>query len=1052
MHAPSSPTAPPPATARVAARRQRIVGNRRTYNQWVNNQTLEDYALRFTARRARIWSPGWVANTALGSIAFLACEAIGATVTLAYGFESMATALAAAAAIFLISGLPICYYGARYGVDMDLLTRGSGFGYLGSTITSAVYAGFTFILFAIEAVILSAALYLCFGIPLPIGHILSALAVIPIAAFGFRRISRWQNWTQPIWLLLQLAPLAFLAMAGKDALTLWTGYQGAEQVGRLASFGAALAVFLSLLPQIGEQVDYLRFLPEREAVGARRWWAALLLTGPGWILIGGLKIAIGSFLAVTALSRGMMPGDAANPTAQYFMTFTGLLSSPGGAVVLTGIFVALCQTKINVTNAYAGSIASSNFFSRLTHRHPGRVVWLVFNTLVALMLMEGGIQTVVERVLALYSNFAVAWFGAVIADLMVSKPLGLSPPGIEFRRAYLRDWNPVGVGAMLGSLLCSTLCFAGAFGPMAQMFSPVIGLIVAFTLSPLIAWATKGRHYVARPVDHFASAECDCTVCQNGFEAPDMAYCPVYEGAICSLCCTLEARCHDACKDRTHSIDGFAAQVRRILPAPLTDAVYARVVRFTLAYGISLAIIGLVLLLIFYQRVGMGDHSAALAGVLQTVFLGLAAAAAFAVWYFVLARESQRAAEDETERQTQMLMDEIEAHARTDAELQRAKDAAEAANLAKSRYIVGVSHEIRSPLNTISGYAQLLEREQDKQVSDAIRVIRRSATHLSDLVDGLVDVSRIENGSVRIARERIDLGDLLDQIVDMFRVQAAARGIEFEHSRPAHLPQWVFTDEKRLRQILINLISNAIKYTASGSAGLSIHWRDPVAEFEIRDTGVGIAPEHIERIFEPFERLETMRGAPGVGLGLTITRLLVDIMGGSLTVESTPGVGSTFRMKMFFSEAPASERGATPDPRARRYSGERRRVLVVDDDGAHLDLMRDLLSPIGFDLDFAPDGAAAVEAFRRHPPDLVVMDIAMPVMTGWEAARAIRNDLGDIGGEIVPILMVSANVHDFQRRRRPDDPHDDYLVKPYEISVLLDRIGLLLDLEWEEAA
>ncbi|MET0361954.1 MAG: hybrid sensor histidine kinase/response regulator, partial [Sphingobium sp.] len=295
MHAP--PSSP---LARVAVRQQRIAGNRRTYNQWVNNQTLEDYALRFTARRARIWSPAWVANTALGSIAFLACEAIGATVTLSYGFTSMAYALVAASVIFLISGLPICYYGARYGVDMDLLTRGSGFGYLGSTITSAVYASFTFILFAIEAVILSAALNLCFGIPLAIGHIVSALVVIPIAAYGFRRISRWQNWTQPIWLLLQLAPLLFVAMTGERGLALWTGFEGTARTSQLASFGAALAVLLSLLPQIGEQVDYLRFLPERDVVGPRRWWAALLLTRPGWILIGALKIGIGSFLAVWA--------------------------------------------------------------------------------------------------------------------------------------------------------------------------------------------------------------------------------------------------------------------------------------------------------------------------------------------------------------------------------------------------------------------------------------------------------------------------------------------------------------------------------------------------------------------------------------------------------------------------------------------------------------------------------------------------------------------------------------------------------------------------------
>ncbi|MCC6828888.1 MAG: response regulator [Novosphingobium sp.] len=1023
-------------------KRQRIVGTRRTYNQWVNDQTLEDYALRFTARRARIWSPAWVGNTALGSIAFLACEAIGATVTISYGFHSMAWALAAAALIFLISGLPVCYYGARYGVDMDLLTRGSGFGYLGSTITSAVYASFTFILFAIEAVILSAALELCFGIPLPVGHIISALVVIPIAAYGFKRISRWQNWTQPLWLLLQLAPILWLATKGQAGLDLWRGHAGAAGAPSLLSFGAALAVFLSLLPQIGEQVDYLRFLPPREQVGARRWWTALLLTGPGWILVGGAKILIGSFLAVIALGAGMSVADAANPTALYFMTFSGLLASPAGAVVLTGVFVAICQIKINVTNAYAGSIASSNFFSRLTHRHPGRVVWLVFNTVIALMLMEGGIQTVVERVLALYSNFAVAWFGAVIADLMVNKPLRLSPPGIEFRRAYLHDINPVGVGAMLGSLLCSTLCFAGLFGPVAQMFSPVIGLAVAFALSPLIAWITGGSLYLARPADDLHAEECDCGVCENRFEAPDMAFCPVYNGPICSLCCTLEARCHDACKERPQSIERVAAFVRSIIPAPLTDALYARIVRFLLAYAVTAAIVGTVLLLVFYQRVGAGADAAALAGVLQSVFVGLMAAGGFAVWYFVLARESMRAAEEESERQTGMLLDEIEAHARTDAELQRAKDAAEAANLAKSRYIIGMSHEIRTPLNAISGYAQLLERDPERPVGDAIRVIRRSATHLADLVDGLVDVSRIENGSLRIARDRVNLVDLLSQIVDMFGIHAAARGIAFDHTRPDNLPAWIWTDQKRLRQILINLISNAIKYTPTGSAALHIHWRNPVAEFVVEDTGVGIDAAHLDRIFEPFERLETVRGQPGVGLGLTITRMLVDIMGGQLTVRSEPGIGSTFRFKMFFSEAPSPEEGAGGGHALRRVQPHRR-ILVVDDDPAHLDLVRDLLAPLAFELDFAASGEAGLAAFARTRPDLVIMDVAMPGMDGWEAARQLRAR----HGEDVPILMVSANVHDFQRARRPDDPHDDYLLKPYEIDVLLDRIFLLLDLD-----
>jgi len=1032
---------PPDTAGRIVVKRQRIVGTRRTYNQWVNNQTLEDYALRFTARKARIWSPRWVANTALGSIAFLACEGIGATVTVTYGFHSMALALMAAGVIFLISGLPICYYGARYGVDMDLLTRGSGFGYLGSTITSAVYASFTFILFAIEAVILSAALNLCFGIPLPVAHVISALIVIPIAAYGFARISKWQNWTQPIWLILQFTPLIFLMMQGRAGLELWTGYSGTSGAAPGLRFGLALAVFLSLLPQIGEQLDYLRFLPEMKKVGKRAWWSALLLTGPGWILLGGAKIAIGSFLAVLAIRAGMGGADAINPTMLYYMNFNGLLGSPMGALVLTGLFVAICQIKINVTNAYAGSIASSNFFSRLTHRHPGRAVWLIFNVLIALMLMQGGIQGVVERVLTLYSNFAVAWFGAVIADLMISKPLGLSPKGIEFRRAYLHNINPVGVGAMLLSLIASTICFIGMLGEMIQSLSPVIGLGTSFLAAPAIAWATAGRYYLARPADDFGPGERKCIVCENSFETADMAHCPVYQGTICSLCCTLEARCHDSCKERPRWIERTAASLRRAVPAPFTDIVYARIVRFLILYSFAALIIGTVLLVIYYQRTGEGAEPSHVAGLLWTVFGVLLAIGAFAAWYLVLSRESQRAAEDESERQTVMLIDEIGAHARTDAELQRAKEAAEAANLAKSRYIVGISHEIRTPLNTISGYAQLLERDAS-HYDDAVRVIRRSARHLTDLVDGLMDVARIENGSVRLQRDRVNLIDLVDQLADMFRLQAATRGIQFEHSRAPHLPTWVFADEKRLRQVLINLISNAIKYTPSGTASLNIRWRNPVAEFEIADTGVGIPPEDIGRIFEPFERLETVRDAPGIGLGLTITRLLVDIMGGQLTVESQPGAGSLFRVKMFLSETIGPPILVKPVPALSVHDGGVHRILVVDDDHGHRELARSILTPLGFALSFAGDGLDALRAFREDRPDLVMMDITMPRMDGWQAARIMRAEQGDA----VAILMVSANVHDFQRPRHPDDPHDDFLTKPYEVDDLRDRIATLLSL------
>src|SRR5882724_6392156 len=176
---------------------QKIFRERRQYNQWVANETLEDYALRFTANKARKWSTLRVANTALGTVAFLVLEAVGAAITLNYGFTNAVAAIFVVGAIIFALGLPVSYYAAKYGVDIDLLTRGAGFGYIGSTITSLIYASFTFLFFAIEAAIMSLALELCFGVPLFIAHVISALLVIPIALLGMRMIGRMQMWTQP---------------------------------------------------------------------------------------------------------------------------------------------------------------------------------------------------------------------------------------------------------------------------------------------------------------------------------------------------------------------------------------------------------------------------------------------------------------------------------------------------------------------------------------------------------------------------------------------------------------------------------------------------------------------------------------------------------------------------------------------------------------------------------------------------------------------------------------------------------------------------------------
>jgi CheY-like chemotaxis protein len=392
-------------------------------------------------------------------------------------------------------------------------------------------------------------------------------------------------------------------------------------------------------------------------------------------------------------------------------------------------------------------------------------------------------------------------------------------------------------------------------------------------------------------------------------------------------------------------------------------------------------------------------------------------------------------------------MQEIEAHTRTDAELQKAKEAAEAANRAKSRYLVGISHELRTPLSAILGYAQLLERDTSipSHRRDAIRVVRRSAEHLSSLIDGLLDLSRIEIGKFQLNRDEVRFAEFLDQIVDMFRLQATTKNLQFIFERPKKLPAVVYADEKQLRQILINLLSNAIKFTDSGHVALRVTYRGQVAEFEVGDTGIGIGREDIERIFEPFERGRPVNGrvSIGTGLGLTITKLLTKVMGGDLTVASEIGKGTLFRVKLLMSEV-SQPRSATPVERSiLGYRGPRRTILVADDEPDHRELIREILAPLGFTIFSAPDGATSLDLTSQCDPDLALLDISMPGLDGWEVARRLRQD-----SNRTRIIMLSANANDVLPDQEEARLFDAYMMKPLVIRQLLDTIKSLLQLEW----
>jgi signal transduction histidine kinase/DNA-binding NarL/FixJ family response regulator len=438
------------------------------------------------------------------------------------------------------------------------------------------------------------------------------------------------------------------------------------------------------------------------------------------------------------------------------------------------------------------------------------------------------------------------------------------------------------------------------------------------------------------------------------------------------------------------------------------------------------------------------------ASFLRAFFVLLAVAGVIA-WIMVLGGESRRTAERETERQTGLLMSEIAAHQRTDAALQKAKEVAEAANLAKSRYVTGISHELRTPLNAILGYAQLLEHDQTipERRRDGIRIIRRSGEHLAGLIEGLLDISKIEAGRIELYRDIVRLPHFLDQLVDMFRLQAQAKGIGFEFTHRGRLPDRVRTDERRLRQILINLLSNAIKFTRLGKVSLRVSCSGDIARFEVEDSGVGIAEDDLARVFEPFQRVENSRMSDeaGVGLGLTITRLLTQIMGGDIAVTSTLGRGSTFIVRLMLSEVGGPGHLAAAEQVAIGYIGDRRRILLADDDPVHRGLMEDVLLPLGFVLLCATDGPECLRIAARMQPELFLLDIAMPGMSGWDLARHLREQ----GFARTPIVMVSANANELNHALLGNEIHDDVLAKPISLPALLEKIGRLLAVEWTVA-
>ncbi|GAB3577096.1 allantoin permease [Amycolatopsis endophytica] len=509
-------------------------------------ETLEDYTLRFAPRTYRRWTPAVVGASALGGIAYMADFSIGAGIGLTHGTGNALLAIGVAAVVIFVTGFPLAYYGARYNIDLDLITRGSGFGYYGSVITSVIFASFTFIFFATEGSIMAQGLRFALGLPLWLGYLLSTVVIIPLVVYGMKALAKLQSWTNPLWLLLMVAPLVFLVATEPESVADWLSYEGSEGTGlSTAAVMLGAGVCLSLMGQIGEQIDYLRFMPPRTAGNRRAWWTAVVLAGPGWVLFGAVKQAIGVFMAVYVLGA-VGAAAAVEPIEQFTGVFERMMP-PWLVVPLALVLVVLSQVKINVTNAYSGSLAWTNSFTRVTKHYPGRLVFVLVNLAIALVLMEANMFSFLNTVLSFYSNCAMAWVVTVATDIGVNKYLlKLSPRQPEFRRGMLYAVNPVGVVSFAASSVLSIAVYFGLFGDRIQPYSPLVAVAIAVVLTPLMAILTRGRFYLRRTGDGIreplldadgnpSGTRYDCVVCGEPYERPDMTA-SAAGGTICSLC------------------------------------------------------------------------------------------------------------------------------------------------------------------------------------------------------------------------------------------------------------------------------------------------------------------------------------------------------------------------------------------------------------------------------------------------------------------------------------------------------------------------------------